>query len=514
MVDAERLSSNEEGRSVRGRQQETSSNGLYDPLMDEDGIGDRVGGEGEIETSKSSQYFGAIFNLANTALGAGILSMPYAFEESGLALGIIIIVTIVVLCALSQDIVVLGVLECRKLETRGARRVTSYDSMIRSLLGPAWGTTMEILIALYQFGACVAYVLVFEDQLSPLIKCGSCGGDWCKIRPADKVPDDIETCDGFWTQRYVVILLSSWCLMFPPSILHDVSMLKYVSLLGVVCPFIMCTIVSYFGIDDMVRNGAGADFEHISYFTHSADGVFVAIPIFCFALQSHISVPVIFNGYSKVQRKSDFQLVIAAAYLIVTMLYIPCGLFGLSYFTENALDTFPRDVLTGFKTNATLANVARVCMAGAAVCCYPLNHIPARCAIFNVVKTFTGVDVDKHARKNIFYLIEIVVFTVFASGLAILVPDVAKVFGVLGATVASCSMFVFPGLIMYHFATTYSFEIGSPSLSGASPRLSPLVRKSSWLKRPKQCSWSVVIGLSYAFFGIAIAIIGTYASLK
>ena len=115
--------------------------------------------------------------------------------------------------------------------------------------------------------------------------------------------------------------------------------------------------------------------------------------------------------------------------------------------------------------------------------------------------------------KDIYYLIEVVIFTGLATGLAIAVPNVATVFGVLGATVASSSMFIFPGLIMYHFAVTYKFTIGSPSLSGASPSMSPLVRQQSWLKPPRECNKSVVIGVFYAAFGLVIAVIGTYVSI-
>lgn len=114
---------------------------LLDSLLDgNDQIGgDAVGTSDEVnKSSKRMQYFGAVFNLANTvreivlcfgflefsfyrrfldlshvffdaqALGAGILAMPYAFEQAGLAMGLLIILVIVTLCALSQEIVILG----------------------------------------------------------------------------------------------------------------------------------------------------------------------------------------------------------------------------------------------------------------------------------------------------------------------------------------------------------------------------------------------------------------------
>ena len=159
--------------------------------------------------------------------------------------------------------------------------------------------------------------------------------------------------------------MGTW-ILFPPR--YCTASVNSNSSLGVMCPFIMCSIIVYFGIDEMVKEGFEANFDNVQWFTNTPKGVFVAIPIFCFALQSHISVPVIFNGYPKVQKKSNFRFVIVMAYAIVTSLYIPTGLFGLTYFLETSPDNFSRDLLTGFKTNN--ANVP-VCMAGAAVFAIP-----------------------------------------------------------------------------------------------------------------------------------------------
>ena len=271
-------------------------------------------------------------------------------------------------------------------------------------------------------------MLVFQDQLQPLLKCGLCGGDCCEIRPIDK--SETCDCDSVWCKRTTIILMGTWILMFPPSMLHSISKLKFVSLLGVMCPFI--AFPNCIWVLTRWSRGFEANFDNIQWFTNTPK-VCLWQSNTCFALQSHISVLVIFNGYPKVQKKSNFRFVIVMAYAIVTSLYIPTGLFGLTYFLETSPDNFPRDLLTGFKTNEILANVARVCMAGAAVCCYPLNHFPARCAIFNVYKTFTGKDVEKMkpSSKDIYYLVEIVIFTGLAVGLAIAVPNVAP-FGVLG----------------------------------------------------------------------------------
>ena len=357
-------------------------------------------GSGRTYKEPEGTAFGAVCNVANTALGAGILAFPYAFKESGLALGMILVCVICVLCAYSQEMVVMGVLECKDRRARGGPNVNSYDGMIRSLLGPAWGTVMEILIAIYQFGACVAYILVCADQLHPLLKCAICGGDCCKLAPNESGGGC--DCDNFFCSDTIIIIIATWALMFPPCLFKDVSKLKYTSMLGVLCPFVLSIVIVYYGITDMVQNGVEVEFKHVDWFTTDVKGVFVALPIFCFALQSHISVPCIFTGCKEdIQNKSAFGWVIFLAYSIVLALYIPTGLFGMAYFINNAHGDFPKDVLTGFKTNKVVADIARVCMAGAGVASFPINHFPARAAIFNILFKEKNVD-DMPNRNQIF----------------------------------------------------------------------------------------------------------------
>ena len=232
------------------------------------------------------------------------------------------------------------------------KRVDSYDLMVRSLLGPVWGTSMEILIAVYQFGACVVYVLYLVDQLEPLLKCGLCGGDCCEIRPVDKSATC--SCDSFWCKRTIVILLNGFSCFSP--IMHSISKLKFVSLLGVMCPFIMASIIVYFGIDEMVEDGLEANFDNVQWFTNTPKGVFVAIPIFCFVLQSR-------PGSSDFQRipEEKIKLQIRHHHGIhhrdVSVHSHRSVWFDI--LLEKSPDNFPKDLLTGFKTNEILANVAR-----------------------------------------------------------------------------------------------------------------------------------------------------------
>eukprot|EP00729_Bicosta_minor_P029209 gene29209-29417_t len=48
------------------------------------------GNELAADNPNGAAFWGSVFNLANAAVGAGILAFPYAFAKAGLVVGIII----------------------------------------------------------------------------------------------------------------------------------------------------------------------------------------------------------------------------------------------------------------------------------------------------------------------------------------------------------------------------------------------------------------------------------------
>ena len=64
----------------------------------------------------------------------------------------------------------------------------SYEDMVRAVLGQGWGTVLEVVVLIYQFGACVAYLDVFADQGTSIL-CECVFEDclcqrrcWCRCR--------------------------------------------------------------------------------------------------------------------------------------------------------------------------------------------------------------------------------------------------------------------------------------------------------------------------------------------
>ena len=161
-----------------------------------------------------------------------------------------------------------------------------------------------------------------------------------------------------------------------------------------------------------------------------------AIPILCFALQSHINVPIIMSSKPNAKPWG----IILRAYSIVCALYIPVGFFGYILFRRlvEAKSGFPGDVLNGFAITNTLADVARVCMMAQQSSRTPSTTFqvdPRHSILFRIAAMAC------HCRTF--------ACTMWTASAALRTPyqNRGRVW-VMGATVASSVMFIIPGFLV------------------------------------------------------------------
>ena len=90
--------------------------------------------DSSVDGSKGSGLIASMANLANAAVGAGVLALPDAFKLSGLALGPVIAVIFAIL--LGYSLHVLGLASDYSRREHGAAR--SYQEIVHNVLGPTW----------------------------------------------------------------------------------------------------------------------------------------------------------------------------------------------------------------------------------------------------------------------------------------------------------------------------------------------------------------------------------------
>jgi len=101
----------------------------------------------------------SVATLCNSAVGAGVLSLPYAFACAGLLGGLVL--CLVVAAAESFSLFVIS-----KFAERYSAH--SYGSLIRRALGRKLSSTLSATMLLYLTGSCIAYLVIVGDTFSSL----------------------------------------------------------------------------------------------------------------------------------------------------------------------------------------------------------------------------------------------------------------------------------------------------------------------------------------------------------
>eukprot|EP00934_Nitzschia_sp_Nitz4_P002047 Nitzschia sp. Nitz4//scaffold7_size249615//223583//225280//NITZ4_001212-RA/size249615-processed-gene-0.162-mRNA-1//1//CDS//3329558547//2047//frame0 len=100
------------------------------------------------------RIIGAVANLCSATLGAGILALPFAMYQAGLVCGILLMLASAWGTAASIDLLVVA---CDSF------RMSTYESVVQAALGRKWRQIVEVSILIFCVGTAVAYVIAVGD---------------------------------------------------------------------------------------------------------------------------------------------------------------------------------------------------------------------------------------------------------------------------------------------------------------------------------------------------------------
>ncbi|MBN3270598.1 S38A6 protein, partial [Polyodon spathula] len=162
-----------------------------------------------------------------------------------------------------------------------------------------------------------------------------------------------------------------------------------------------------------------------------------AIPTMAFSFLCHTSVLPI---YCELRRpsKSRMQKVANTGIAFSFLIYLVSAIFGyLTFFDE--VDSELLQGYSQYLLHDVVIMTVRISILLAVLLTVPLIHFPARKAF--IMLCFPG--------RPFSWLIHVAVTAGLVTTivlLAIYVPDIRNVFGIVGATTSTCLLFVFPGL--------------------------------------------------------------------
>ncbi|KAI9537993.1 hypothetical protein NQZ68_019334 [Dissostichus eleginoides] len=166
----------------------------------------------DVATQPRLGSMGAIFIMLKSALGAGLLNFPWAFERAG-GIRSAVAVELVSLVFLISGLIVLGY-------SSSISGQCTYQAVVKHVCGPAIGQLCEICFVINLFVISVAFLVIVDDQLEKL--CGSMY-ELISGLPESEMPYH------FYTDQHFALVLLCLLLILPLSIPKEISIQKYIS---------------------------------------------------------------------------------------------------------------------------------------------------------------------------------------------------------------------------------------------------------------------------------------------
>ncbi|NXX76463.1 AVT2 protein, partial [Urocolius indicus] len=362
---------------------------------------------------------GAVFIMLKSALGAGLLSFPWAFGRAGGAAPALL-VELGSLVFLVSGLAVLGYAAALSAQP-------TYQGVVRAVCGAAVGKLCEVCFLLNLFMISVALLRVVGDQLEKLCDSLYANGT-LSLAPARP---------WYAEQRFTLPALCG-LVIFPLSVPREIGFQKYSSILGTLaaCYLTLVIILKYYLQGQSLVLPKTPQPARAS----SWASIFSVIPTICFGFQCHEACVTIYSSMRN-QSFSHWLAVSVLSMLICLLIYSLTGLYGYLTFGEAVAP----DVLMSYPGNDPLVVVARLLFGVSIVTIYPIVVLLGRSVVRDVwVTPKAGPGEVAAARERRSRVALTVAWMAATLAIALLVPDIGKVIELIGG-ISAFFIFIFPG---------------------------------------------------------------------
>jgi hypothetical protein len=196
--------------------------------------------------------------------------------------------------------------------------------------------------------------------------------------------------------------------------------------------------------------------------------------------------------------------IIAAAYGLILCIYMIFAIFGFKTFGR---DTEPNIMECGYNPHNAYVIAARACLAATAILSIPVNHYPAREAVWDMIRDlapqrYAGLT----SMPQTLFMAETSLFWAGALGLGLGIQELSTLNDLMGLTVGVAVIFLLPGLFLCNFVTDESDR--RPSAASSKFLLGA---ESSPGGKGSACRKHVVAGVAFLAVGLATTAMSAFS---
>eukprot|EP01135_Chromosphaera_perkinsii_P008114 Nk52_evm30s1129 gene=Nk52_evmTU30s1129 len=378
------------------------------------------GGKGKQKCS----VFGCVLNMLNILLGTGILALPYAYKQvGGYVPGTLIILVFACLSTYSAIVIVLA----------GVRSgAPSWHGLAYATFGEGGRLVAVVIVVLGTYATNVSYLVVVGDCLVSIAKY--------------VITDEIlENCSHGILKPFLVLLrtraflvfLCSILFLFPACLLRrykSIALISFVSVASSMTVIVVVGLISVTNISDTSQFQQSEDYRD-----DEPASFFKGLSIFAFAFSGHSVFPLIFTSMRK-KTPGKWVFVSLCSVFGASVLNLALALSGYHLFG----DSIKGNVLLNFDETWPVLHVLRLLIVIALLLTFPLENAGVRDGLVVIFSLFRKVydDVD----DTVHVAVTITVFALTAAP-GCLLDDIGTVLAVTGATIASFTVFILPGML-------------------------------------------------------------------
>eukprot|EP00949_MAST-11_sp_MAST-11-sp1_P004334 g4334.t1 len=398
----------------------------------------------ERDSSGSGTFLSSVAVLMNSAVGFGMLTLPYAFSVSGYGLGIGLIVFFCIVQSATLHALVV---------VTDSSSAGSYVACVQWFLGTRASTFMSCVIAFYCFLSCVGAFITAADVARPLLL--------------------LYFSDTHWFVSREFIICSLAVVTLPVLFLRDITSLRFTGVLSLASMAVIGYIVVRDGLGRMQTCSSDQDVMLCGIDAYKVDlKTLVAVPNIFLSFQAHIQIPTIYAEMRPEDKSpGKFLGVIAVGMTLCMILYMLTAFFGYLAFGEH---TPPNVARAHFNVPSGLVDAARGCVLITALCSIPINHNPGRLAMNTLWKKMMekdargsrsdfedelGGDVQMRTPSvasprltGTFIFVEALIFQLCGAAFACTGLNLAALNAISGSTAGVTVIFLLPGVFLLRAA--------------------------------------------------------------
>ncbi|MEQ2236484.1 hypothetical protein ILYODFUR_013318 [Ilyodon furcidens] len=386
----------------------------------------------EPEYHQGNASFGmSVFNLGNAIMGSGILGLSFAMANTGIALFVILLVSVAIFSYYSVHLL---------LKTANEAGALVYEALGYKAFGMPGKLAASCSITMQNIGAMSSYLYIIKYELPIVIQSftGASDGEW-------------------YVNGNYLVLLVSLLVILPLSLLRNLGYLGYTSGLSLLCMvfFLIVVIIKKFQMpcplpipdalnETMHMLNSTLHIDNVTsddddtckpkYFVYNSQTVY-AVPILTFAFVCH---PTILPMYEELKDRSrqKMQNVAKVSFMAMFIMYLLAALFGYLTFNIHVGPELLHTYSKFYKYDVLLL-VVRLAVLAAVTLTVPVVLFPIRTSVNHLLCP----------TKDFSWIRHIIITMVLLGGtntLVIFVPTIRDIFGFIGASAAAMLIFILP----------------------------------------------------------------------